>query len=322
LKKVDYYYDKISKIRKEISKVIIGQDNIITCLIRAIISNGHVLLEGVPGLAKTILIKTLAEITSCKFSRIQFTPDLLPSDIIGVTAYEPKKGFYTIKGPIFSNFVLGDEINRAPPKVQSALLEAMQEKQVTIGNTTFKLQSPFFVLATQNPIESAGTYPLPEAQVDRFLFKLFIDYPLPDEEEKILERNVTLKDFKLYNLKKLINEKEIIELQKHVKNIYLDDKIRKYIVRITEATRRPKEYNIKLGEYIAFGASPRASIGLFIASKADAFLNKKTFVTPYNIKNIAHDVLRHRIILNYEGQTEAITTDDIIKEILSKVSIP
>lgn len=321
-KKVKDYDVLFDKMRGEVSKIVVGQKVVIDGLLRAIIGNGHVLLEGVPGIAKTLIVRTLSKVTMCSFNRIQFTPDLLPTDIIGITAYEEKKGFFTIKGPIFNNFILADEINRAPPKVQSALLEGMQEKQVTIGKETFPLPIPFFVLATQNPIESLGTYPLPEAQIDRFLFKLNIDYPSVAEEPHILKKNITLKRFEEYKLNPIIKPEDILQLQKDVEYIYLDHKIEKYIIRLVDSTRRSEQYKIKLGRYIEFGASPRASIGLFIAAKAEALLKGDLFVTPHHVKEIAADVLRHRIILNYEGQAEGIKTDDVIKEILSKVHIP
>ncbi len=321
--KLPKYKEHIDQIKKEIGKVIIGQEEIIEGFLRAIISNGHVLVEGVPGIGKTVLVNTLAKITGCEFSRIQFTPDLLPSDIVGLTSYQREQGFYTIKGPIFSNFVLADEINRAPPKVQSALLEAMAERQATIGKETFPLVPPFFVLATQNPIEHAGTYPLPEAQVDRFLFKLLITYPEVEEEVKILQNNTMIKDYKEFELKRIISPKEIIQMQKESKKIYLDTKLEHYIVRLVDATRNPKKYKLEKSQnYVEFGASPRASIGLSISSRSVAFMKGKSFVTPHDVKTVAKDVLRHRIILNYEGQAEGISTDDIVDEILSNVPVP
>lgn len=307
-------------IRKEISKIVVGQDEVVNGLLRALISNGHALVEGVPGIAKTLIVKALAETTGAEFSRIQFTVDLLPTDILGLTIYDKKKGFTVIKGPIFSNFLLADEINRASPRTQSALLEAMQERQVTIGKETYELTSPFLVMATQNPIESSGVFNLPEAQIDRFLFKLKINYPKPKEEQQILNKNITLRRFEDYNLGKRTNPKEIIKAQEFVKKIYISQDLEDYIVRLVNATRERDKF--KFGKYVEYGASPRASIGLYIASKADALLNGKSYVTPQNIKAVAHDVLRHRIILNYEGQAENINTDDFITEILSKVPIP
>ena len=312
----------INEIKKEISNVVIGQEKVINAFLRALLSDGHVLVEGVPGLAKTLIVRTLSTVMGCGFNRIQFTPDLLPTDIIGITAYEREKGFYVLKGPIFSNFILADEINRAPPKVQSALLECMQEKQVTIGKETFGMQMPFFVLATQNPLEQVGVYPLPEAQIDRFLFKINIGYPDIKEEQIILNNNITTKRFEDFSLKSIMSPEKILELQADVKKVYLDKKIEKYIVQIVDATRNPNKYKIKLGNYIEWGASPRASIGLFIASKAEAIMQGKTFVTPQYVKEVAYDVLRHRVNLNYEAQSENIKIEDVISEILARVPVP
>ncbi|MEK6967808.1 MAG: MoxR family ATPase [Nanoarchaeota archaeon] len=312
----------ISEIRTEIGKAVIGQRVVVDGVIRAILANGSVLLEGVPGTAKTLLMRTVSQVMGCAFSRIQFTPDLLPSDILGVTAYEKERGFYVLKGPIFSNIVLADEINRAPPKVQSALLEAMQEKQATIGRETFPISPPFFVLATQNPIESLGTYPLPEAQIDRFIYKLTIGYPTDDEEELVLDQNMTTRKFETIQLKRVSTTQQILEMQEDVKNVYADKKIKKYIVQLVSATRYPHKFNIKLGKFVEWGASPRASIALYISAKADALIEGKTFVTPNNVKRIAADVLRHRIIINYEGQSEGVNQDQVIQEILGKVPVP
>lgn len=312
----------IEKTKKEMGKTVVGQKKIIDGLIRALLSGGNVLVEGVPGIAKTLIVRTLSSVTGCNYKRIQFTADLLPADIVGLTAYHKGKGFHVVKGPIFTNFLLADEINRAPPKVQSALLEAMQERQVTLGNHTISLTAPFFVLATENPLESLGVYPLPEAQVDRFLFKLLIVYPLEKEEQVILKQNMTLTPFSDYNVKPTLSRSKINKLQHLTKKIYLSPAIERYIVRLTDATRNPKKYALKLGKYIEWGSSPRASISMFIASKADALMSGKTFVIPQNVKNVALDVLRHRIILNYEGQAEGITTDDVIKEILKRVPVP
>jgi MoxR-like ATPase len=320
--KIDEYREIFNDVRKEMSKIVVGQENIINGLLRAILANGHVLVEGIPGLAKTLIIRALATISGCDFKRIQFTVDLLPTDIVGMTIYTKEKGFSVIKGPIFSNFILADEINRSPQKVQSALIESMQERQVTIGGKTLELPEPFFVLATLNPIETLGVYPLPEAQIDRFLFKLIIDYPKEKEEKDILEKNITIKNFKDYNLKKIISEKKIIEMQNFIKKVYVNDDIKEYIVKIINVTRRPSEYNLKYGRYINWGGSPRASIGLYIGSKANAILKGRFYVTPQDIKEIAHEVLRHRILLNYEGQVEGITTDMVISEILSKIPVP
>ncbi|MBW2989656.1 MoxR family ATPase [Candidatus Woesearchaeota archaeon] len=311
----------IQAIMEELAKVVVGQHETVRSCIKALLCRGHVLLEGVPGIAKTLLIRSLANVSGCKFKRIQFTVDLLPTDILGIVAYEPKRGFYTIKGPIFSNFIIADEINRSPPKVQSALLESMQEKQVTIGKETFKLEEPFLVVATQNPIESGGVYPLPEAQVDRFLFKLNVGYPHIDEEQKILNRNISLRKFEDFKLRPIINEKRMVQLQDLAQKIFLNESIERYVVKIIDATRNPEKYRIKSGKYIEIGASPRGSISLFIGSKAEALLNGETFVTPQDVKNTAHQALRHRIILNYEGQAESIKTDDIITEILSRIPV-
>lgn len=316
------YNKDIEAIKKEVSKIVVGQERIIDGMLRGILCNSHVLVEGLPGIAKTLIARAIAKVSGCKFSRIQFTVDLLPGDITGITAIYENKGFYTIKGPIFSNFIVADEINRAPPKTQSALLEAMQERQVTIGKETLKLDEPFLVFANNNPIESAGVYTLPEAQIDRFLFKLLIEYPSLEEEQQILKQNISIKNFDDFELKPVIKAKKVVEIQKFVKTIHLNEEIEKYIIRVVNATREPNKYNIKLGKYIEYGASPRASIGLFIGAKADALLNGNTYVTPQNIKNVAYDVMRHRILLNYEGQAEGIKTDDIIKEILSRVPVP
>ncbi len=314
--------EHIEQIRAEIGKAVIGQKVVVDGLLRAMLANGSVLLEGVPGTAKTLLMRAVSLVMGCTYSRIQFTPDLLPSDILGITAYEKDRGFYVLKGPIFANFVLADEINRAPPKVQSALLEAMQEKQVTIGRETFPIQPPFFVLATQNPIESLGTYPLPEAQIDRFIFKLTIGYPSDAEEEQVLDQNMTTAKFESFSLKRISSPQQILLMQQHTHDIYADKKIKKYIVQIIAATRYPHKFNLKLGKYVEWGASPRASIALYISAKADAVIEGKTFVTPTNIKRVAADVLRHRIIINYEGQSEGVNADQVISEILGKVPVP
>ncbi len=314
--------DTLNKIKRELSKSVVGQEIIIKGLLRALLAGGNVLVEGVPGIAKTLMVKSLARVLGCKYSRIQFTVDLLPADIIGITVYDEKRGFYTVRGPIFANFILADEIKRAPAKTQSALMEAMQEQQVTIGRKTFKLENPFFVMATENPLESTGTYKLPEAQVDRFLFKLMMDYPEADEEKIILTNNMNLKKFDDFNIQPVVDAQKIVEMQNFVKTIYLKEEIKDYIVNITEATRKPKEYGISLGKYAEWGASPRASINLFIASKTEAVLNGSYFVTPQHIKDVAYDVLRHRISLNYEAQAEGIDSDQIIHEILSKIPAP
>ena len=316
------YAAQLERIRQELSKIIVGQEKIITGLLRALLANGHVLVEGVPGTAKTLVIRALAAVTGCTFSRIQFTVDLLPTDITGITIYEERKGFSIVKGPIFAEFVLADEINRAPAKTQSALLEAMQEKQVTIGKETFRLQDPFFVMATQNPIESTGTYQLPEAQMDRFLFKILIDYPSLGEEKTVIDTNINIHKFEEYQLKSVIESKDIVKMQEVVKEIYLGEDVKKYIVSIVDASRNPQKYNVALGKYIEWGASPRASINLSIAAKAEALLHASSYVDPQFVKNVATDILRHRILLNYEGIAEGIKTDEVVKEILVKIPIP
>lgn len=320
------YKETFDILFREINKVIVGQREMMEQIVIAMLCDSNALVEGYPGLAKTLAIRTLSRLMDLKFSRIQSTPDLMPSDITGTYIIEEtsggKRGFKFQPGPVFANIVLADEINRATPKTQSALLEAMQEKQVTIGKQTFDLEHPFFVFATQNPLESLGTYPLPEAQMDRFLFKIYVDYPTIDDEKEILMKNMTIKRFTEYTLRPLLSPKEILVLQKDVQNIYLDKKIEKYIVSLIDATRHPDKYKLKLAKYIEWGSSPRASIGLFIASKAEALLKGREFVTPQHVKVVAHDVLRHRIILNYEGQAEGIKTDDIITEILSKIPVP
>jgi len=316
------YTKYLEDMRYEVSKIVVGQKNVVEGILRALLANGHVLIEGVPGIAKTLLIRSIAESAGCKFSRIQFTVDLLPADITGLTTYTPGKGFETIKGPVFANFIIADEINRAPPKTQSALLEAMQERQVTIGKETYKLDLPFFVMANNNPLESSGTYKLPEAQIDRFLFKLKMGYPELEEEEQIMDKNITVYKFEEYGLKKILSPEKIIRLQEVTKNVESSPTIRSYIVRLVDATRHSKKYNLRLGKYIEYGGSPRATIALEIAAKADAILNGKSYITPQNVKNVAHDVFRHRLILNYEGQAENIDPDKIIDEVLSKVMVP
>ena len=299
-----------------------GQKYLVDRLIIGILANGHILVEGVPGLAKTLSIKTLSQAISTKFQRIQFTPDLLPADLIGTLIYNPKEGaFTTKKGPIFANIILADEINRAPAKVQSALLEAMQERQVTIGENTYKLDEPFLVMATQNPIEQEGTYPLPEAQVDRFMLKLNIGYPNKDEEHAILKRMSFTE--KQINVKSVISPNDIIRARKVVDEVYLDEKIEKYIVDIVFATREPKDYKLEdLTNLIQYGASPRASIYLTVASKAYAFLQGRGYVTPQDVKSIGMDVLRHRVIVSYEAEAEEKTSEDIIKRVFDEVEVP
>ncbi|MDE6224824.1 MAG: MoxR family ATPase, partial [Muribaculaceae bacterium] len=308
-------------ITQGMDQTIVGQKHLVESLLIALLSNGHVLLEGVPGLAKTLAIKTLAQLIDAKYSRIQFTPDLLPADVIGTMIYSVQKEQFMVKrGPVFANFVLADEINRAPAKVQSALLEAMQERQVTIGDRTFPLEEPFLVMATQNPIEQEGTYPLPEAQVDRFLLKVVIGYPSKDEEKIIIRQNTSNKS---KQITPLLRPEEIIEAQKVVEKIYLDEKIERYIVDIVFATRFPSEYGLNdLSTIIAFGASPRASISLAKTARAYAFLHQRGYVVPEDVRAVCHDVLRHRIGLTYEAEANNITADQIISEILDKVEVP
>mgnify|MGYP001330731008 CR=1 FL=1 len=311
----------IDMLMLEINKVIVGQKHMSERLLVALLSNGHILLEGLPGLAKTLAISTLAKTVDAKFSRLQFTPDLLPADILGTQIYSPKNEKFTIKkGPIFANFILADEINRAPAKVQSALLEAMQERQITIGGESFKLEKPFLVMATQNPVEQEGTYPLPEAQVDRFMLKIIIDYP-KKEEEKIIIRHNLAKTFPTAT--SILKTDSIIKARDLVKEVYMDEKIEQYIIDIVFATRYPEKYGLeKFKNMISFGGSPRASINLSAASKAYAFIKRRGYVIPEDVRALCHDVLRHRIGLTYEAEAENITTEDIITEILNTVEIP
>lgn len=311
----------INTLMYEIGKVIVGQKYLIERLLIGMLSDGHVLLEGVPGLAKTMSVMTLAKAIQANFQRIQFTPDLLPADLIGTLIYNPKTGNFTVrKGPIFTNIVLADEINRAPAKVQSALLEAMQDRQVTIGDQTFELENPFLVLATQNPIEHEGTYPLPEAQVDRFMFKLHIKYPDRKEEREIMERMAVVK--RNVTVSPVISPQDILRLRGLVDEIYIDDKIKDYIIDIVFASRDPKAYNLQLSEFIEYGASPRATIYLTLAAKAHAFIKGRGFVTPQDVKSIGLDVLRHRIITTYEAEAEGLTPEDILKTIFDNVEVP
>lgn len=309
------------KLRQEVGHVIIGQLHMLDRLLIGLLSNGHVLLEGVPGLAKTLTIKSLAQAIQAKFSRIQFTPDLLPADVIGTMIYNQQRNDFVVrKGPIFANFILADEINRSPAKVQSALLEAMQERQVTIGDSTYKLDEPFLVLATQNPLEQEGTYPLPEAQVDRFIMKVIVDYPRMNEEQLILRNNV---QGAFPTVKQVVSMQEVLDAKELTKQIYMDEKIEQYILDIVFATRRPNDYKLdKLKPLISYGASPRGSINLGIASKAQAFLNKRGFVIPEDVRSICKDVLRHRIGLTYEAEAENVKVEDVIEDVLKKINVP
>lgn len=311
----------IDLLTMEMNKVIVGQKHLVESLIIGLLSDGHILLEGVPGLAKTLAINTLAKIIEADFARIQFTPDLLPADLLGTLIYSQKKEEFVVKkGPIFTNFVLADEINRAPAKVQSALLEAMQERQITIGDQTYKLEEPFLVMATQNPIEQEGTYPLPEAQIDRFMLKVVINYPKKDEEKLIIQQSL-LKTYP--TAKTILTPADIIKARDVVREVYMDEKIMKYIVDIVFATRNPKEYGLeKFSDMISFGGSPRASISLAQASKAYAFIKRRGYVIPEDVRAVCHDVLRHRIGLSYEAEATNLTTEEIISEILNTIEVP
>lgn len=310
----------IKQLTDEIGKVIVGQNYLVERLLVGLLADGHILIEGVPGLAKTLSVKTLSDAIQTKFQRIQFTPDLLPADLIGTLIYNPQDGgFTTKKGPIFANIILADEINRAPAKVQSALLEAMQERQVTIGENTFKLDQPFLVLATQNPIEQEGTYPLPEAQIDRFMLKLSVTYPDKEEEMEIQNR-MTIG--KTYEANRVISPEDILKARKVVHDVYIDQKVKEYIVNIVMATRNPDEYGLQLKDLIAYGASPRATIYLNLAGKAHAFLRGRGYVTPEDIKSIGMDVLRHRIIVTYEAEAEEVTSEHIVKQVFDHIEVP
>ena len=312
----------IDKLRSEVAHVIVGQSYMLDRLLIGLLSNGHVLLEGVPGLAKTLTIKSLSQAVDAHFSRIQFTPDLLPADVLGTLIYNQQRNEFIVrKGPIFANFILADEINRAPAKVQSALLEAMQERQVTIGDSTYKLDEPFLVLATQNPLEQEGTYPLPEAQVDRFIMKVIVGYPQMHEEQLILRQNVSGTRPPAVN--KVVSIQEVTAAKELVREIYLDEKIEKYILDIVFATRNPEAYQLQsLSPLISYGASPRGSINLALAAKAQAFLNKRGFVIPEDVRSIANDVLRHRIGLTYEAEAENMSVENIIDDILKQINVP
>ena len=320
--KVSYSGRFIDNLRNEVSKVIVGQSYMFDRLLIGLLSNGHVLLEGVPGLAKTLTIKSLAQAIHARFSRIQFTPDLLPADVIGTLIYNQQRNEFVVrKGPIFANFILADEINRAPAKVQSALLEAMQERQVTIGDTTYKLDEPFLVLATQNPLEQEGTYPRPEAQVDRFIMKVVVGYPSRQEEQMIIRQNV--QGITTPPVNAVVSVQEIINARQMVRDIYMDEKVEQYILDIVFATRRPEEYKLdKLKPLISYGSSPRGSINLAIAAKAQAFLNKRGYVVPDDVRSICTDVLRHRIGLTYEAEAESINVENLLEQILQKINMP
>ncbi len=311
----------IEQVKSEVRKVLIGQDAMVSRLLIALLTGGHVLLEGVPGLAKTTAIKALAGAMRCKFNRIQFTPDLLPADLIGTLIYNPREGaFTTKKGPIFANLILADEINRAPSKVQSALLEAMQEHQVTIGDQSYPLEDPFLVLATQNPIEQEGTYPLPEAQVDRFMLKVVVTYPSKVEERKVVDN--ILEDLKR-EVKPVLDPAQLLKIRGIVSSIYMDDKVKDYVIDLVNATRRPQDYKLaELKPLIQYGASPRATINLCLAARANAFLSRRGYVTPQDIKDVAFDVMRHRVLLTYEAEAENRTPEDVVKKVLESVPVP
>ncbi len=320
--RISYSGKFIDTLRNEVGKIIIGQSYMLDRLLIGLLSNGHVLLEGVPGLAKTLTIKSLSQAIHAKFSRIQFTPDLLPADVIGTMIYNQQRNEFVVrKGPIFANFILADEINRAPAKVQSALLEAMQERQVTIGDTTYKLDEPFLVLATQNPLEQEGTYPLPEAQVDRFLMKVVVGYPTREEEQLIIRQNVQGLTVPVIN--QVVSVNEIVNARQMVRDIYMDEKVEQYILDIVFATRNPAEYKLdNLKPLISYGSSPRGSINLAVASKAQAFLNKRGYVIPEDVRAISNDVLRHRIGLTYEAEAENVNVVDVIDQIIQKINLP
>lgn len=319
--KVEKESSFVEKLTSEIGKVIVGQQILIERLLTGILASGHILIEGVPGLAKTLSVKTLSDAINTKFQRIQFTPDLLPADLVGTMVYNPKSSDFSVKkGPIFANIILADEINRAPAKVQSALLESMQERQVTIGGSTFPLEEPFLVLATQNPIEQEGTYPLPEAQVDRFMLMVKIGYPSPSEEREIMDRYSGTEN---PTASKVIDPKDILKAREVVRNIYVDDKVKEYIINIVFASREPAKYGLdNVTGMIAFGASPRASLYLNLAAKAHAFLKGRGYITPEDVKAIGHDVLRHRVIVSYEAEAEDVTSDEIVSRIFDAVEVP
>jgi MoxR-like ATPase len=319
-KKVEKESVFIKQLSSEIGKVIVGQKYLVERLLVGLLADGHILIEGVPGLAKTLSVRTLSSAIQTKFQRIQFTPDLLPADLIGTMIYNPQSGdFTTKKGPIFANLILADEINRAPAKVQSALLEAMQERQVTIGDKTFHLNEPFLVLATQNPIEQEGTYPLPEAQIDRFMLKLSIGYPDKKEESEIMER---FTHGEMIEIAEVIKPEDILKARKVANQVYVDEKIKEYILNIVFATRDPEAYGLKIKDLIAYGASPRASIYLNLASKAHAFIKGRGYVTPEDIKSVGMDVLRHRIIVSYEAEAEEVTSEDLVRMIFDQIEVP
>lgn len=314
--------EKIGRLEEEVQKGIIGQTDVVRKVLICAVADGNALIEGVPGLGKSLLIEILGRtIEGSEFNRIQFTPDLLPADIIGIEAYNEEEGFYTEKGPVFANFILADEINRAPPKVQSAMLQAMQENQVSIGDETYNLPSPFFVMATQNPVEQGGTYPLPEAQVDRFLFKIFIDYPKKENEEVIIDMNADIKGMDEFDIEVVMENEELLDIQEFTKNVIVSDEIKEYIVDLVSATRNPEEFGLEYSEYIEYGGSPRASINLALAGRAHALMEGRHYVTPKDIREVITEVFQHRILLNYEGEAKDIQTTEIIDDIVDRVPV-
>ncbi|MFH1788337.1 MAG: MoxR family ATPase [Candidatus Altiarchaeota archaeon] len=313
---------KLQDMREEIKKGIIGQERVVDLVLKCMICRGHILLESVPGLAKTLLVRILTRtVKASSFQRIQFTPDLLPSDITGTSVYEEAKGFYILKGPIFANFILADEINRSPPKVQSAMLEAMGERQVTIAKESFDLPNPFMVLATQNPLEQSGVYPLSVAQTDRFLFKIFVDYPTEEEELEIIDHNAEVKKVRDLDVKSVISHQDILDLQSVIKRVHLSPEVKSYAIDLVDATRNPAKYNIKNANFIHWGASPRASIYLTLGARATALMQGRVYTMPEDVRAVAKPVLRHRILLNYEGKAREVRTDDVVDEIIKKVPV-
>jgi len=320
--KAEHFSEVMHRMEEEIQKGYIGQENVINKIILTVCAGGNILLEGVPGLGKSLLVEQLGRVVeNTEFARIQFTPDKLPSDIVGVEAYNEDKGFYVEKGPIFANFILADEINRAPPKVQSAMLEAMQEHKVSIGDETFHLPEPFFTMATQNPVEQGGTYPLPEAQIDRFLFKIYLDYPKKKNEQKIIDMNANIMDDEDFNVNEVVTAQDVSDLQEFAKQVTVRQEIKEYIVDLVDASRNPADYDLEYEEYIEWGCTPRASINLALAGRAHALYNERHYVTPEDIRAVVEEVFIHRIMLNYEGEAEGIEVEDIIENIVNRVPV-
>ncbi|MFO7794099.1 MAG: MoxR family ATPase [Candidatus Nanohaloarchaea archaeon] len=320
--KAEHFSEIMHRMEEEIQKGYIGQENVINKIILTVCAGGNILLEGVPGLGKSLLVEQLGRVVEdTEFARIQFTPDKLPSDIVGVEAYNEDKGFYVEKGPIFANFILADEINRAPPKVQSAMLEAMQEHKVSIGDETFHLPEPFFTMATQNPVEQGGTYPLPEAQIDRFLFKIYLDYPKKKNEQKIIDMNANIMDDEDFNVNEVVTAQDVTDLQEFAKQVTVRQEIKEYIVDLVDASRNPADYDLEYEEYIEWGCTPRASINLALAGRAHALYNERHYVTPEDIRAVIEEVFIHRIMLNYEGEAEGIEVEDIIENIVNRVPV-